>query len=59
MERTRKWEYQEINNQPDTGQNPDQKIEDLDLPKLRGEGSEQEWSYRLSLHGYFVDASMV
>ena len=46
MERTRKWEYQEINNQPDIGQNPDQKIEDLDLPKLRGEGSEQEWSYR-------------
>lgn len=40
------WKYEVTEKNNGNNENPDKKLETIDLPLLRGEGSEQEWSYR-------------
>lgn len=40
------WKYEVTEKNNGNSENPDKKLETIDLPLLRGEGSEQEWSYR-------------
>lgn len=42
----REWKYKGTDKKTVAEINPDTKLENIDLPQLQGEGSEQEWSYR-------------
>lgn len=42
----KEWKYKVNEKKTETEVNPDTKLDNLDLPRLQSEGSEQEWSYR-------------